>query len=606
MISVLIVFQSLFVLTIGQSCGNLPMYARCSTNPDCGCLPFSSVDGQSGICAYLHLNPSKLRTCNTNNYYCDQLNTMCVHHPSLSMSRLLCYPTGMTSLDMCPPFVQNLTTQPSTTTPIPLAELCANVSWTKQGVTVAGSTYIGTALNQLRNPTSFVLDSKTNTLYIADYGNARMVTWELGAKNGSLVFGGNGVGNRTDQLGWISGMVQDPNDGSLIICDGTNRRIVRWSQHSNTSEILINNLYCGSLALDNQGLLYISEYDDHRVSRWILGKNLTHDGIVAGNNGKGNRLDQLHNPLGLFVDHKQDIYIADYSNNRVVKWIKDAKEGIVSRELHYPRTVRVTQSGNIYSIDGYYNRIVRWTPEDTTTGTIIIGEKQYTLSQPHDIAFDENGNVFVLNYGIILLIMIGTLRVILSILLCLSVFLTIQLYYFELIWPPLTPGNFLMALILFIVRIILFIVLFTTSNAKTIFFFVIIATTIILLIFINEIRYLYVFMDNSREIFYQLMKTYLYVKEPDDLSLYTAYNTIKQNSIIKMTFISLILIIYWIYVIVCHREQKQKNQTIIVPIVNDQRVLYPSSTSLNYPSNTSVYNPYTVNPAYQDVTQNIK
>ncbi|CAF1246346.1 unnamed protein product [Adineta steineri] len=399
MISILIVFQSLLVLTIGQSCGNLPMYARCSTNPDCGCLPFSSVDGQSGICAYLHLNPSTLRTCNTNNYYCDQPNTMCVHHPSLSMSRLLCYPTHMTSLDMCPPFVQNLTTLPSTTTPIPLAELCANVSWTKQGVTVAGSTYVGTALNQLRNPTSFVLDSKTNTLYIADYGNARMVTWELGAKNGSLVFGGNGLGNRTDQFGWISGMVQDPNDGSLIICDGTNRRIVRWSQHSNTSAILINNLYCGSLALDNQGLLYISEYDDHRVSRWILGKNLTHDGIVAGNNGKGNRLDQLNNPLGLFIDHKQDIYIADFSNDRVVKWEKDAKEGTVSGKVRLPRIVRVSQSGNMYSIDGYYSRIVRWTPEDTTTGTIIIGEKQYTLSQPHDIAFDENGNVFVLNYG---------------------------------------------------------------------------------------------------------------------------------------------------------------------------------------------------------------
>ncbi|CAF4334933.1 unnamed protein product, partial [Adineta steineri] len=198
-----------------------------------------------------------------------------------------------------------------------------------------------------------------------------MVTWELGAKNGSLVFEGNGVGNRTDQLGWISGMVQDPNDGSLIICDGTNRRIVRWSQYSDKSEILINNLYCSGLALDDQDLLYVSEYDNHRVSRWILGKNLTHDGIVAGNNGKGNRLDQLHNPL------------ADFSNDRVVKWEKDATEGTVSGKVRWPRIVRVSQSGNIYSIDGYYNRIIRWTPEDTIDGTIIIGEKQYTLSQPH-------------------------------------------------------------------------------------------------------------------------------------------------------------------------------------------------------------------------------
>jgi hypothetical protein len=90
-------------LTIGQTCRNLPIYTRCSTNPDCGCLPFSSLDDQSGICAYLHLNVSKLKTCTEKYYYCDQPYTVCIKHPDLSVDQPLCYPTGMATFDLCPP-----------------------------------------------------------------------------------------------------------------------------------------------------------------------------------------------------------------------------------------------------------------------------------------------------------------------------------------------------------------------------------------------------------------------------------------------------------------------------------------------------------------------
>ena len=66
------------------------------------------------------------------------------------------------------------------------------------------------------------------------------------------------------------------------------------------------------------------------------------------------------------------------------------------------------------------------------------------------------------------------------------------------------------------------------------------------------------------------------------------------------------LIIFWIYVILRRRERNRMNQPII-GITNDQRMIYPSSTSLNYLSNTSVYNPYTVTPpAYQDISQTDK
>ncbi|CAF1054513.1 unnamed protein product [Rotaria sordida] len=391
-----IVLQSLFALTKGQTCRNLPVYTPCSTNPNCGCLPFSSSNDQSGICAYLHLNASKLRMCSETNYYCDQPYTVCVHHPNISIDRPLCYPTGMATLDLCP-----LLDPISTLFPlpiIPVEEICFNVSWAKRGITVAGSNFSGTALDQLRGPTAILFDLKTNTLYISDNGNARIVTWQLDGKRGSIVAGDNGQGNRTDQLGWISDMLMDPKDGSLIICDAQNRRIIRWSRRAQEGKILIDKLYCTGLALDDQGLLYVAEHDNHRISRWILGENITNDQVVAGGNGKGNRLDQLYEPSAVFVDGNRTVYVADYSNDRIMKWTEGAKQGIIIGSLRVPRTVHLDQSGNIYSIDGYHSRVVRWTPKDVNS-TVIIGAQQYTLSQATDLAFDQHENVFVSNHG---------------------------------------------------------------------------------------------------------------------------------------------------------------------------------------------------------------
>jgi hypothetical protein len=77
------------------------------------------------------------------------------------------------------------------------------VTWAGRGVTVAGSNYTGTRLQQLRSPTAIFLDPKDETLYIADNGNARIVKWTAGATSGVVVAGDNGEGNRTDQFGWV-------------------------------------------------------------------------------------------------------------------------------------------------------------------------------------------------------------------------------------------------------------------------------------------------------------------------------------------------------------------------------------------------------------------
>ncbi|CAF4328367.1 unnamed protein product, partial [Rotaria sordida] len=151
----------------------------------------------------------------------------------------------------------------------------------------------------------------------------------MGDTNGQVVAGGDGLGNRLNQLNQPTDVLIDKETDSLIICELGNRRVVRWSRRSGAAqgEILIHNIRCLGLAMDDQRYLYISHTDKNEVRRYQIGdKNGT---LVAGGNGKGAGLNQLNYPTYIFVDQQQTVYVSDRDNHRVMKWNKGAKEGIV-------------------------------------------------------------------------------------------------------------------------------------------------------------------------------------------------------------------------------------------------------------------------------------
>ncbi|CAM4959710.1 unnamed protein product [Rotaria socialis] len=41
---------------------------------------------------------------------------------------------------------------------------------------------------------------------------------------------------------------------------------------------------------------------------------------IAGGNGAGNATNQLYRPSGLFVDDDQTVVIADWGNDRIMRW----------------------------------------------------------------------------------------------------------------------------------------------------------------------------------------------------------------------------------------------------------------------------------------------
>ncbi|CAF4555981.1 unnamed protein product [Rotaria magnacalcarata] len=116
---------------------------------------------------------------------------------------------------------------------------------------------------------------------------------------------------------------------SLIICDAENERIVRWSRRSGTTqgEVLIDNIGCWGLAMDDQRYLYVSDIGKQEVRRYQSGEQIVT--LATGGNGKGVGLNQLNEPRYLFVDRDYSVYLSDWNNHRVMKWVEDAKEGIV-------------------------------------------------------------------------------------------------------------------------------------------------------------------------------------------------------------------------------------------------------------------------------------
>ncbi|CAF4629665.1 unnamed protein product, partial [Rotaria sp. Silwood2] len=151
----------------------------------------------------------------------------------------------------------------------------------------------------------------------------------MGDTNGKVVAGGNGQRKRLNQLNLPTDVLIDKETDSLIICDPGNRRVVRWSRCSGTTqgEILIDNIDHLGLTMKDQRYLYISDHRKHQVRRYQIGhKNGT---LVAGGNGEGDGLNQLDWPTYIFVDQQQTVYVSDRENHRVMKWNKGAKEGIV-------------------------------------------------------------------------------------------------------------------------------------------------------------------------------------------------------------------------------------------------------------------------------------
>ncbi|CAF5130119.1 unnamed protein product, partial [Rotaria sp. Silwood1] len=275
-----------------------------------------------------------------------------------------------------------------------------NARWKQNGITVAGGNGYGSELNQLSYPCGLYVD-EDDTVYVADQWNHRIVEWKRSATNGKVVAGGNGEGDGVHQLSNPQDVIIDKEKDSLIICDNGNKRVVRWSRRNGTSgETIISNINCVGLTMDENESLYVTDDGKHEVRRYRRGES--QGTVVAGDNGEGNRLDQLAYPRYAFVDRDHSVYVSEWGNNRVMKLEKGAKQGLVVAggqaqgnsltQLSSPQGVVVDQLGTVYVVDNGNHRIMRW-PKGATQGSVIVGgngdgTQSNQLHWPVGVSFD--------------------------------------------------------------------------------------------------------------------------------------------------------------------------------------------------------------------------
>ncbi len=204
-------------------------------------------------------------------------------------------------------------------------------------------------------------------------------------------------------------MIVDQETNSLIIADRENRRVMRRSRQNKTNEeVIISNIDCSRLTMDKDGSLFVSDHVKNEVRRWKRGEK-GKGTIVAGGNGKSDQLNQLNWPTFIFVDDDYSLYVSDYENHRVMKWVKDSKEGIVVaggnaegnslRQLSSPTGVIVDQLGQIYVADFENNRVMRWC-QGAKEGMIVVdgngeGQQANQFGDPVGLSFDRQGNLYV-------------------------------------------------------------------------------------------------------------------------------------------------------------------------------------------------------------------
>lgn len=295
----------------------------------------------------------------------------------------------------------------------------------KAGFAGDGSTATKANLNL---PSGVAVDSQGN-IYIADTWNSRIRKVTSGnintvAGNGVVSYSGDGGLATAAQLNGPRGVAADA-AGNLYIADSRNAVVRKASKDGAISTISGNALvYPQGVAVDAAGNAYVADYQDNRVRKISPQGNVT---TYAGNGSAGDSGDggaaanaQLNAPFGVALDPAGNLYIAEFSGNRIRKVATDgsittvAGNGIagysgdggaaIQASLDGPFSVAVDTAGNVYIADTANYRIREVTTDgsiNTIAGTGLPGysgdggpASQAQIVGPTGIAIDSVGDLY--------------------------------------------------------------------------------------------------------------------------------------------------------------------------------------------------------------------
>ena len=189
----------------------------------------------------------------------------------------------------------------------------------------------GSANNNLNSPRGLARNSVTGSLYIADYGNHRVVSYLSGVS--TVVAGGNGPGALNTQLSSPAGLAFDSSSNSLYIANLGSHSIVRWVVGATTCTIVAGSgtglsgstptTLAGPMAimLDPFGNVYVADYINSRIQLFTPGK-LNGTTVAGVTLMHGNLPNLLYYPYSVALDSNFNLYVADAVNQRVQQFLR--------------------------------------------------------------------------------------------------------------------------------------------------------------------------------------------------------------------------------------------------------------------------------------------
>jgi sugar lactone lactonase YvrE len=239
------------------------------------------------------------------------------------------------------------------------------------GQVVAGGTGAGIRNDQLNYPTNVIVDKQNDYIFICDRTNKRIVRWprQTGTSGETII-------SKVDC--WDLAM---DNDGYLYVSDISKHEIRRWKIGDTNGIVVAGGNGPGNrldqlngphyIFVDQDYSVYVSDHGNHRIMKWM--KDATEGIVVAGGHDQGNCLTQLAGPYGVIVDQLETVYIADYNNHRVLRWLKGATQGTVvvggngsggqSNQLNGPIGLSLDRQNNLYVVDNNNHRVQKFNIE---------------------------------------------------------------------------------------------------------------------------------------------------------------------------------------------------------------------------------------------------
>jgi gliding motility-associated-like protein len=152
--------------------------------------------------------------------------------------------------------------------------------------------------------------------------------------------------------------------------------------------------------IDCLGNLYVADGSNSRIVKWAPGA--TSGVVVAGGNGPGNSSSQLDAPDGLYVDDNGNMYISDYGNYRVQKWAPGATAGVTVAGGNGNGSaanqvgafgIYVDRTGNIYVADGFNCRVQKWAP-GAVAGVTVASVSPSISNLINAVWMDGSGHLY--------------------------------------------------------------------------------------------------------------------------------------------------------------------------------------------------------------------